>query len=387
MAGATAASLSLTNVQMSDGGSYDVLVCNSFGCVTSAVAPLRFTAVADSFNPGAGSWCIRWRCKPMARCWWAAASARWADRRVTRLAACNADGSLDSSFNPAANADVYALAVQADGRILVGGNFTTLGGQTRRFLARLNANGTLDTSFNPAPGNMVYCLAVQGDGKILLGGAFVSVGGQTHHRIARLNADGTLDTTFNAGASNTVYSLAVQTDGKILVGGAFTTLGGQTRNYIGRLNADGTLDTAFNPGAGGNVYALAIRADDRILVGGYFTTLAGQSRTALGLLNADGTLNTNFNAGVGASYSATVWSLALQSDGKVLLGGFFNNIGGQARIRSGGSMPMARWTRLSTRGPTTWYMRSQCRRTERFSQEAFSRRWAATTRSYLGRVE
>ncbi len=93
-------------------------------------------------------------------------------------------------------------------------------------------------------------LAVQADGKILVGGDFTTLGGQTRNRIGRLNADGTLDTQLQSGGEyGSVYSLAVQADGKILVGGYFTTLGGQTRNYIGRLNTDGTLDTGFNPGA------------------------------------------------------------------------------------------------------------------------------------------
>jgi uncharacterized delta-60 repeat protein len=126
--------------------------------------------------------------------------------------------------------------VQADGKILVGGSFTTLGGKTRSRIGRLHADGTLDASFNPEASSSVYSLAVQADGKILVGGQFTTLGGQTRNRISRLHADGTLDIGFNPEASSSVYSLAVQADGKILVGGQFTTLGGQTRNRIGRLN-------------------------------------------------------------------------------------------------------------------------------------------------------
>jgi uncharacterized delta-60 repeat protein len=86
---------------------------------------------------------------------------------------------------------------------------------------------------------------VQVDGKIVVGGFFSELGGQTRNRIARLNPDGSLDTTFNPGANNSVSTLLVQVDGKIVVGGYFTTLGGQPRNYIGRLNPDGTLDVAI----------------------------------------------------------------------------------------------------------------------------------------------
>ena len=181
---------------------------------------------------------------------------------------------LPDDFNPGANDSVYSLAVQADGKILVGGYFTTLGGQTRNYLGRLNPDGTLDTGFNPGANSYVYSLAVQADGKILVGGVFSTLGGQTRNGIGRLNPDGTLDTAFNPGANGgSVDSLAVQADGKILVGGQFTTLGGQTRNRIGRLNPDGTLDTAFNPGANSSVTSLAVQADGKILVGGAFTTL------------------------------------------------------------------------------------------------------------------
>src|SRR5207245_11268570 len=144
-------------------------------------------------------------------------------------------------FNPRANDYVTSLAVQADGKILVGGNFSTLGGQSRTNIGRLNADGKLDTSFNPGAnyfGNLVNSLAVQADGKILMGGNFSRLGGQSRNYIGRLSADGTLDTSFNPGADAVVYSLAVQADGKVLVGGNFTTLGGQSRSHLGRLNAN-----------------------------------------------------------------------------------------------------------------------------------------------------
>ena len=144
------------------------------------------------------------------------------------------------SFNPGANASVYSLAVQADGKILVGGYFTTLGGQTRNYLGRLNADGTLDSGFNPGANSYVHSLAVQADGKILVGGYFTTLGGQARNYLGRLNADGTLDSEFNdLGANGSVDSLAVQADGSILAGGVLTTIGGQTRNHIARLNNTG----------------------------------------------------------------------------------------------------------------------------------------------------
>src|ERR1019366_4324797 len=154
---------------------------------------------------------------------------------------------------------------------------------------------TADPGFDPEADEGVLSLTLEADGKILVGGDFTTLGGLARNCLGRLNPDSTLDTAFNPGANDVVSSLAVQADGKILAGGQFTTLGGQTRNYLGRLNPDGTLDTAFNPGAGGGTYpyvsSLAGQADGKILVGGLFTTLGGQTRNCLGRLNPDGTLH------------------------------------------------------------------------------------------------
>jgi uncharacterized delta-60 repeat protein len=126
--------------------------------------------------------------------------------------------------------------MQADGKILVGGKFTTLGGLSRACIGRLYADGTLDPSFNPGADGEVKCLAVQQDGKILVGGSFANLGGQNRSYIGRLNADGSIDGTFNVAADHPVLAIQLQEDGKILAGGQFTTLGGQSRNDIGRLN-------------------------------------------------------------------------------------------------------------------------------------------------------
>ena len=243
----------------------------------------------------------------------------------------NADGTLDDSFNPGANGWVNSLAIQSDGKILVGGNFTALGGQSRDKIGRLNADGTLDKSFNPGANISVDSLAIQSDGKILVGGNFTTLGGQPRSRIGRLNADGSVDETFNPGADSTVTNLALQPNGKILVGGNLTTLGVVTRNFLGRLNADGSVDATFNPDANNAVRAFAVQPDGKILVGGEFSELGGQAQGFIGRLNADGTLDESFNPGA----SSWVYSLAIQSDGKILVGGHFTALGGQARHKIG----------------------------------------------------
>jgi len=129
-----------------------------------------------------------------------------------------------------------------------------------------------DGGFNPNANGSVFALAVQSDGEIVVGGRFTTLGGQTRNYIARLNADGTLDTTFDPGANDWVDALAVQSDGKLVVGGFFTTLGGQARNHIGRLSNDaaalqnlsadtgGTTVTWTRSGAGPEVWRVTFES-------------------------------------------------------------------------------------------------------------------------------
>src|ERR1700682_6061320 len=149
-------------------------------------------------------------------------------------AAVRGQSALDG-FDPNANGTVRVVVVQPDGKILIGGDFTTLspnGGAavTRNRIARLNPDGTLDTAFNPNANGIVYSIAVQADGKILAGGAFTSIGGQPRNRIARLDATTGLADSFDPNANNDVLSIAVQADGKILAGGQFNNIRGQARN-------------------------------------------------------------------------------------------------------------------------------------------------------------
>jgi uncharacterized delta-60 repeat protein len=150
--------------------------------------------------------------------------------------------SVVDGFNPNASRYIYSIALQTDGKVLIGGQFTTIGGVTRSNIARLNPDGTLDTGFNPNADNSVYSIALQADGKVLIGGDFTTIGGVARNRIARLNPDGTLDTGSNPNANSYVFSIAFQADGKVLIGGNFTTIGKVTRSCIARLtNTDAAL--------------------------------------------------------------------------------------------------------------------------------------------------
>jgi uncharacterized delta-60 repeat protein len=259
------------------------------------------------------------------------------------IARLNADGSLDMSFNPGANSTVKTLTIQGDGKILVGGNFLNLGGQVKNFIGRLNADGSPDTAFNPTADGPVLAVALQPDGKIVVGGAFTLIGGQNRLCITRLNTDGSGDSTFaqTNGANDVVICLAIQADGKIIIGGYFETAAGAAHPSLARLNADGSLDNAFNPvGQDQAIRTLALQPDGKIVVGGHFTILSGGGRIRIGRLNTDGTLDSSFECPGGAL--DTVYTLALQADGKILAGGPFHTIGGVDRNNIGRLYPDGR---------------------------------------------
>jgi uncharacterized delta-60 repeat protein len=266
---------------------------------------------------------------------------------------------------------IDSIAVQSDGKVLVGGNFTDYARITNRNrLLRLNLNGTLDTTFcvNASDGgkfnNIVNSVAIQSDGKVLVGGNFTDYAGTTNrNRLVRLNPDGTLDTAFCVGASDsskfnsTVFTIATQSDGKVLVGGQFTNYAGTTnRNYLIRLNSDGTVDTPFcvNASDGGKfnsiIRSIVTQSDGKILVGGSFNNYAGTTnRSFLIRLNSDGTLDTAFcaNASDGSKFNSTVITIAVQSDDKVLVGGQFIDYAGTInrnyliRLNSDGTLDTA----------------------------------------------
>jgi len=249
------------------------------------------------------------------------------NNQIIRL---NSDGTKDNSFdNSIGFAGGIALisAIQSDGKILVGGGFTSYKGVTANKIIRLNSDGTKDTSFDNSIGFdfAVQSIEIQSDGKIVLAGNFTTYKGVSANGIIRLNSDGTKDTSFDnsVGFDSFCRSLQIQSDGKILVGGNFTTYKGVSANRIIRLNSDGTKDTSFDNSIGFNnsVEALALQSDGKILVGGNFTTYKGVSANRIIRLNSDGTKDTSFDNSIG--YDNLVNEIVVQSDGKIFVGGAF----------------------------------------------------------------
>ncbi len=251
-----------------------------------------------------------------------------------RIARLNANGTLDTAFNPNAGGIVFAIALQADGKILVGGLFGTIGGATRNRIARLDAATGLADSFNPNANSAIYAMAVQADGKIIVGGGFNggnSIGGQTRNYFARLDTTSGLADSFDPNANAPVRAIVVQADGKILAGGDFNGIGGQTRNHIARVDPFTGLADSFNANANDIVRAIAVQADGKILAGGDFafgpSSIGGQSRDYIARLDPTTGLADSFNPSAGN----TVFAVVVQTDGKILAGGAFTGIGGQTR--------------------------------------------------------
>lgn len=245
------------------------------------------------------------------------------------------NGQADVTFMPArglSNFPVFTL-LQPDDKIITNGFFNSYNGEQANQLVRLNGNGTTDSSFNAGLGfmgdysNYIISGALQADGKIVIGGAFNTYDTYARNNIARLNSDGSLDVSFDpgTGADGEVNAVVIQSDGKIIIGGEFTSYNGTPANHVVRINSDGSIDNSFDPGAGtsGPVWSAVIQPDDKVILGGYFDNCDGYTRHGIARLNTDGSTDLSFDNATTALYYAT--TLALQGDGKLLLAGYVTN--------------------------------------------------------------
>ncbi|HZF01516.1 MAG TPA: Calx-beta domain-containing protein [Methylomirabilota bacterium] len=272
------------------------------------------------------------------------------------VARLNTDGTLDTGFlsgYAGANGSVLSLVNQTDDRVLVGGAFNFVDGVHRSFIARLMTDGSIDSSFNAGSSadNTVYSMAetftttgTNVNRKIYVGGAFGSFNGASSPAFVRLNNNGTVDTSFSVGlgADAPVYAIAAYPTnsvyaGKVLIGGAFAHFNGTNVNHFARVNADGSLDVVFNAalgsGADGDVHAIAIQNDGRILIGGNFAHFNGIAASRIVRLNADGSVDTNFVASIGSGANDTVEGIAVQPDNRIVLVGQFTQANGLTRNR------------------------------------------------------
>ncbi len=270
---------------------------------------------------------------------------------INYLARLQTNGFMDESFTNGygrgANNFINAIAIDASQRIVIGGNFTAVNGTNAFHIARLNYDGSVDTTFTngfgfaggPTGGN-VYALAIDANGNILVGGDFTSFNTTNCNHIVRLLPNGGLDTSFlpssglgvTNGTDQDVTAVAVDNSGNVVIGGSFSRVNGASLSHIARLLPNGSVDPAFNPGLGadGNVLALAIQPDNSIILGGAFHNFNLLSRNSIARLTPTGALDPTFAPGTG--FDDIVYSLALQPDGNILVGGQFTMYNGTRRI-------------------------------------------------------
>jgi uncharacterized delta-60 repeat protein len=232
----------------------------------------------------------------------------------------NSDGSLDTTFVPAAVSsdftNVNGARALADGRIVVTGAFP-VGGAIPRPVAILKANGSVDASFSPSGGPLTasYCVDVRSDGKILMGGAAVDSNYNARGGVALYNLDGTLDQTFATGApfDRDVTKIVALPDGRVLVAGRFGLYNTTKVQPIVRLMPDGLLDPTFNAPKLIDITDVVVTRSSEIYLLARATD-ASVAPTALMRLNADGSVDPSFRPA--APGQAT--QILVQEDGKII---------------------------------------------------------------------
>ncbi len=250
--------------------------------------------------------------------------------RMPGIARLNPDGSRDVTFNvgTGANERIFAIAIQPDGKIIAAGSFTRFNGQSVSRIVRLNSDGSIDTSFTPGVlfNNAVHALAIQADGKILVGGVFSAAS-----RLVRLNTDGSLDAAL--GSINVaVLAVLITHDNKILVGGGFSP----SQPALRKLNLDGSADSTYTTGTvdGGQIFRLVQQTDGKIIAGGSFSSFTGIHADGLARLNANGTLFRAYDFIAGPTASFELWGLGVQTDGMVVAAYsyYVNELGWQSKV-------------------------------------------------------
>lgn len=238
-----------------------------------------------------------------------------------RLVKLDHRGRRAPAQSPALNRPPLALLPLDNDRLLVGGDFTQVGAQIASHLLLVENSSGARLPLSVGTDGTVHALVRQADGKILVGGAFNAINGVSRRAVARLNADLSLDTGFNLlmDANAVVRAIAITADGGFVLGGSFSALGIESRQNLAKVRADGVTQALFTPNPNGRVDSLLVAPSGEVYVGGTFTSIGGQARSRIARLNADGSL-ASFAPTVNAG-TTRVSAIALQADGRVLLGG------------------------------------------------------------------
>ena len=243
------------------------------------------------------------------------------------------NGAVDPAFTigTGANANVNAIEILPDGRILLGGDFTAFGTTTTRGLVLLHPNGAVDTTFTSRFSSDgfsvgVTCLESLPDGKIMVGGYFTQYAGVAVGRYAILNTTGALAYSGpqNSGADSHIFDIDLLPDGRILLCGFFTTVNGHRSHCVARLFGNGGIDISFSTGPqiSSVAYSVEGQTDGKVIIGGNFSYFFGLGQRYLGRLTATGKLDTTFLGNNGPNLN--VYGLKLDSKGRILIAGQFN---------------------------------------------------------------
>lgn len=255
----------------------------------------------------------------------------------------NADGSIDPSFNaPGINDDlsdgVTSMALQTDGKIIIGGYMQVYHGQNVHSLVRINPDGNLDADFNAGTGfenyySLIRSIVVQPDGKIIIGGSFAKYDGTDVNGLIRINQNGSLDEsfTFSSDSVTEIRKVKVLSNGKLLIGGNFKIHSDNSYKNLAILNTDGSVDTDFklnNDILGKSVTAFDVQTDNKIV----FAYDSSVYRVGMdGIIDPSfikGTLGNGFQGGY---YSTRAYDIKAQSNGKALICGAFTSYNGASK--------------------------------------------------------
>lgn len=357
-AGVAGGQATLYDLQLLPGG--EVLVTGSFwyagGAERIGLARLTPGGVADAtFEPGPGlgtdatAFGNMLAVQPDGQVLVAGQFEEAGGSRRHCLARFAPDGTVDPGFSSPDTllefgGEVRAIAPLPAGGVLIGGRFERVNGVWRRGVARLTADGAVDPGFDAAlnEGALIHALAVQPDGRVLVGGWFDHVADFERKNFTRLLADGPLDEGFAAAAAEaSVESIALLPDGRILVGGAFRQFGDLRRFGLVRLSSEGAPDPGFDPRFEigldrAVVLTLAVQPDGRVVAGGYFDSVNGQPRRALARVFEDGSLDPDFALALDLEYAKlaaapVVQAIGLRADGRLFVGGGFQARDGRSR--------------------------------------------------------
>jgi uncharacterized delta-60 repeat protein len=247
------------------------------------------------------------------------------------------EGSLDQTFNSfdngnnysvGANGNVKVIKVQTDGKTLIGGTFTTYNGESVNYITRLNADGSKDATFNVGgfgANGVVNTIAIQSDNKIILGGSFSTYNRVSVGAMVRINSNGTLDNTFNVGGNGLqgeVLDIIVTSGNKIIAAGNISSYNNAVVNNLIQIKSNGKLDSTFNAGGAGvygTIYSLALQSNGKILVGGDVTAFNTIPVNYIFRINTNGSYDNSF-VNNGEIINGTVKTIAIQTNGKILAG-------------------------------------------------------------------